>query len=706
MGFISAGPWDLIGHAEVSEEKTDGKIARHLDRDDMVANTINTFCSLTVHCAQCHDHKFDPISAADYYGLQSDFAALDRADRTYDVDPEIAEQRTALEALAAPLREQLNALNERARTASGEGLKALEKTLADARLSPSTAVTQGWHSKMESTPDVIKWVQVDLGTAALTRQVILHPCSDSYNSIGDGFGFPVRFKIEAANDPEFKTGVTLIADATAEEVPNPGIRTQTFPAHAMARYVRLTVTTLGSRKDGFMVALAEMEVLDEAGKNLTTGSQVTSLDSIEAGGRWSTAYLGDGHYPGSDPAKITPTANTKSQIEKLEQARMLMLEAMLGEKDLATFRALTLQLADVAARQQALPPAQLIYAGTIHHGSGTFLGTGAQGGKPRAVTVLMRGDVKHPGPPATPGALKAIAALPGEFSLPPDAPESARRVALARWLTAAENPLTWRSIVNRVWQYHFGHGLVETANDFGHMGAFPTHPELLDWLAATFRDDLHGSLKELHRLIVTSATYRQSSLSENPAAAESDADNHLLWRQNRRKLEAEAVRDSVLAVAGKLDLRMGGPSFQDFVITHPEHSPHYEYDQADPENPALHRRSVYRFLVRSQQQPWMATLDCADPSMLVERRNQTITPLQALAQLNNALMLTMARHFAERLEGLESTLPARIDQAFQLALQRPPTADEHAALLRYATDSGLANACRVLFNLNEFTFVD
>ena len=182
--------------------------------------------------------------------------------------------------------------------------------------------------------------------------------------------------------------------------------------------------------------------------------------------------------------------------------------------------------------------------------------------------MLARGDVQRPGKPAGPGAISAIAALTARFELPTNANESERRAALAKWLTEGRNPLTWRSIVNRVWQYHFGRGIVETPNDFGKMGAPPTHPELLDWLAVTFRDDMGGSLKKLHRLIVTSATYRQSAaVGEASAGQKADVDNHLLWRMNRRKLEAEAIRDSIRAAAGKLDLMMGGPSFQDFVIT-------------------------------------------------------------------------------------------------------------------------------------------
>jgi hypothetical protein len=270
---------------------------------------------------------------------------------------------------------------------------------------------------------------------------------------------------------------------------------------------------------------------------------------------------------------------------------------------------------------------------------------------------------------------------------------------------------------------------VETPNDFGRMGALPTHPELLDWLAAEFRDG-GQSFKSLHRLIVTSATYRQRSGSGDaeaspgpqgkptpratPAAGREprldpgqvDVDNRYLWRQNRRKLEAEAVRDAVLAVSGKLDLRMGGPSFQDFVVERPEHSPHYQYHLHDPDDPKSHRRSIYRFIVRSQQQPFMTVLDCADPSMQVGRRNESLSPLQALSLLNNALMLTMSRHFAERLERMEGGLAAQVRRGHMEALGRPPTAQEQEELEAFARQHGLPNYARLLFNLNEFAFVD
>ncbi|HTA28875.1 MAG TPA: DUF1553 domain-containing protein, partial [Candidatus Cybelea sp.] len=337
-------------------------------------------------------------------------------------------------------------------------------------------------------------------------------------------------------------------------------------------------------------------------------------------------------------------------------------------------------------------------------GSGSFLGTGPNGGEPRLIHVLARGDVRKPGQLVGPGALSWVTALPARFDLPKDAPEGQRRLALAQWITDRRNPLTWRSIVNRVWQYHFGRGLVDTPNDFGKMGQMPTHPELLDWLAAQFRDG-GQSLKGLHRLIVTSAAYRQVS-TVRAAAAAIDSDNQYLWRMNRHRLEAEELCDAVLSVCGTLDLTMYGPGFQDFIIEKPENSPHYRYDLYDPEEASSHRRSIYRFIIRSQAQPFLTALDCADASMFVAKREETLTPLQALALLNDNFMLAMSRHFATRLEQTGGGLDSEINLGFELAFGRAPLTGERKDLVVYAQQYGLANACRVILNLNEFVFVD
>lgn len=701
LGFIAAGPWDFIGHAEVPESKTDGKIARHLDRDDMIGNTIGTFNSLTVQCAQCHNHKFDPIPQEDYYRLQAVFAALDRADKSYDTDPAISRQRGDLLARQQQLLPRKQELEAQIAKAAGPELAELDKQIAAAEQSETSplAAQFGYHSGIEQTADRAKWVQLDLGQSREIDAVEIVGCFDTFNNIGAGFGFPVGFRIELSDEPQFQTGVITVSDQTQRDFPNPGIKPQRFPVGKSGRYLRMTATKLAPRQNDFIFALAEFMVLDAAQKNLALNVPVTSLDSIEAAPRWRRTNLVDGYYRGVTRASVDAIATLQRQRETLWNKKV---EAPVRDE----WTRLQRELAEVAAALTKLPPARVVYAGTVHHGSGAFIGTGASGGIPRPIFLLHRGDVKQPRQEVSPGALRAVAALPADFQLPPGHSEGARRARLAQWLTAPENPLTWRSIVNRVWQYHFGRGLVDTPNDFGRMGGLPTHPLLLDWLAVEFRDG-GQSLKSLHRLIVTSATYRQASTSPlGPQFELTDGDNRYLWRMNRRKLEAEAIHDAALAVSGHLNPQMYGPGFQDFVIEKPEHSPHYQYHLFDPEDPRSHRRSIYRFVVRSQQQPFMTTLDCADPSQRVDRRNESLSSLQALTLLNNGFMVTMEQYFAKSIAESGEELPQQVERAFVQALSRPPTAAELPVLIDYAQQHGLANYCRLLFNLNEFAFVD
>ncbi|MEP6670132.1 MAG: DUF1553 domain-containing protein [Chthoniobacter sp.] len=708
LGFIAAGPWDLIGHSEVPETKTDGKIARHLDRDDMVANTIGTFCSATVHCAQCHNHKFDPITQEDYYSLQAVFAALDRTDRKYYRDDALNARFQELESRRRNVERALSELEKPLKAKVGEPFAALTRKIDGASKAAAEKLGNaspdfGYHSAIAKAQDNVKWVQVDLGKHVDIDHVTLLPCYDDFNAIGAGFGFPVRFKVETCDDPEFKTGVGLLwrrHDQTfMTDFKNPGLQSFTTGGAKddgiAGRYVRVTATKLAPRKNDFIFALAELQVFDPAGINVAQGKAVSALDSIEAPPRWRKSNLTDG---------IAPVAQSPDEKEKLVQEREALLLRFADEATKATRAALLDEQTKVMAELKKLPPPSKVYAGGIQDGTGNFRGTGPDGGKPRPIFVLARGQVTQPGKEAMAGALSMLKFEPARFSVESTAPEGERRVALAHWISDERNPLTWRSIVNRVWQYHFGYGLVGTPNDFGRNGALPSHPELLDWLAAEFRDS-GGSLKQLHRLIVTSATYRQAS-TPNAAAEKIDADNALLWHQNRRKLEAEAVRDSVLAVSGKLDLTMGGPGWQDFVVEHPEHSPHYEYGLADPDDARTQRRAIYRFIVRSQTQPWMTSLDCADPSIRVDRRNESLSALQALALLNNGFMVMQAKHFAERVQGESPDLSGQVERAYRLALGHAPNGADRERSVAFAKANGLPNFCRVLLNLNEFIFVD
>jgi hypothetical protein len=704
LGFISAGPWDLIGHAEVPETKTDGKIARHLDRDDMVSNTMNTFNSMTVQCAQCHNHKFDPISSEDYYSLQAIFAAVDRTNKEYDRDPAVGARRRELQAQVASASAEWKTLLEQVNHSASHRFAELQTQIETATKSKpgESRPEYGYHSGIEARQDSQKWVQIDLGKPCEISKLALAPCSDDFAGIGDGFGFPVRYKVEASSDPEFKKEAVLLVDRTGSDQPKPGIALQAAEfGKVTAQFVRVTATKLAPRQNDYILALAELEVYDAEGKNAARGAAVSSLDSTEAPVRWTRRNLTDGIYPGSK------VKTSEVEIAQWRQELQTLLARNVSANLLGRLQSSSNHLATAKKELAALPAPSVVFVGAVHNGSGAFRGTGPDGGKPRPIFLLNRGDVRKPIKEVSPGALSCIEGLPGRCTATKDQPEGQRRAALAQWITDTRHPLTWRSIVNRVWQYHFGRAIVETPNDFGRMGRAPSNAELLDWLAVEFRDG-GQSFKKLHKLIVTSAAYKQVStvLPEQQAAEKLDADNQLLWRMNRRKLEAEAIRDTVLLLSGKLNPAMYGPAFQDFVVDKPEHSPHYEYYLHDPNDPKSHRRSIYRFIVRSQPEPFMATLDCADPSMLVEKRNESVSPMQALALLNNDFMVVMAENFADRLQNRQDILEDKVSAAFQEALGRKPSQQEREALTEFAKANGMANYCRLLFNLNEFMFVD
>ena len=688
-GFIAAGPWDFVGHVEVRNGTVEKKRVRVLDRDDMVSATMNTFTSLTVHCARCHNHKFDPITQDDYYSLQTVFAAVDRADRPVE-DRETSRKRARLADRRRELESRKRELEKTIRQRGGERLTALEKKIA----SEERAVTGqkrpefGYHSAIESRPDAAKWVQVDLEESVLIDRILLAGCHDSFNGIGVGFGFPVRYRVEISEDPQFRDALR-VHDHEGADARNPGITPQTIPVRGKkARYVRVTATRLAPRKDDFIFALAELEVLTAPGRNVALHKNVRSLDSIEAPVRWRRTNLVDGIYPGKD-------ART---LKRLRSERENLLGEVLTPEFKSRREKLEEELRRVDSLKKALPKPRSVYAAaTRFPRQGNFVPTE---GRPRAIHVLGRGSVTRPGKLAKPGS---VAFLNGAFHLEDPAAPGARRSALAEWIVSDENPLTWRSIVNRVWLYHFGQGLVSTPNDFGFMGSRPTHPRLLDWLAAEFRDGTR-TLKELHRRIVNSAVYRQSS-RHDPAMARIDGDNRYLWRMNRRRLSSEAFRDAVLSVSGKLDLSMYGPGFRAFGFKD-DHSPHYKYHEYDPDDPKTWRRSVYRFVVRSVPDPFMTTLDGADPSELVARRNETVTPLQALALMNNPFMIRMAEHFAARLAEAVKDPIDQIRRGYALAVGREPSEEEAGILLELARKHGLSAVCRMILNTNEFVFVD
>ncbi len=321
---------------------------------------------------------------------------------------------------------------------------------------------------------------------------------------------------------------------------------------------------------------------------------------------------------------------------------------------------------------------------------------------PKAVHLLKRGAFDKPGKEVGPGALSVMQHLPGRFEASSN--EAERRAALAEWLAHHENPLTWRSIVNRVWHSHFGRGLCDTPNDFGRMGSEPTHPELLDWLAVWFRDEANGSLKELHRLILTSQTWQQSSLV---GTNEIDSENYLLWRMNRQRIEAEVFRDSVLRMGGRLDFTMGGPGIEQFAKSKgPQATPALDYSKFDWESPEASRRSIYRVVWRGIPDPFMETMDFPDLGLLAPKRGFSVSALQSLSLFNNDFVLHGSNRLADRVKKETQVNEQQVARAVQLAWLRLPSEEERVLFTAYVQKHGLPAFCRLLLNSSEFLFVE
>jgi hypothetical protein len=331
--------------------------------------------------------------------------------------------------------------------------------------------------------------------------------------------------------------------------------------------------------------------------------------------------------------------------------------------------------------------------------------------KPRNARLQKRGDPKTLGAEVPRRFLEIL----GGQTVAADA-AGGGRLQLAEWLTSPQNPLTARVMVNRIWQQHFGRGLVATPSNFGKQGQPPSHPELLDYLAGRFVAD-NWSIKKMHRLIMLSRTYQLSSVADADNGA-SDPNNQWLWHYERRRLDAESIRDSMLAVSGTLDRTMGGrhpfPPESRWGFT--QHNPF----QADyPTN----RRSVYLMTQRTRRHPYLALFDAADPNSSTAQRTSTTVPTQALFFLNNPFVHEQAARFADRLLAADVETPRRLDQAFQLALGRPPRDEERRAATTYLQESAKelaaagvtpersaaqawASYLRVLFCNNEFVYID
>ncbi|MGV3772792.1 MAG: DUF1553 domain-containing protein, partial [Verrucomicrobiales bacterium] len=704
LGFLATGPWDESSLRDIREDTLDRQIARYLDRDDIVMTVMNTFVSSTAQCARCHNHKFDPISQVDYYNLQAIFAATDKGNKLYDPDPKIAAKRKLL----LKRRQDLQARSPQLQREWSSD--AFQKKVSD------------WVAKEKA--NAVDWIILHPTEAISTNKAELHIQQD-----GSVFSSGTRPETDtyfiSAKVAEETTALRLEV-LSDDQLPMKGPGRQdngnlhlthitvlfTPEGSTHSIQVPLQNPTADWNQDQWEISKAiDADPKTAWGIYPKVGESHQAVFEFEkkiaAKGTLTVALEqnhGGGHLIGKPRLSVTTNA-LPVQLNKVPDTIASILSASettwtdKQKEDLAFYLVSLENESDF----KSLPEQHLVYVG-----SGDFVPDGSfkPADKPREVRALKRGDIKYPGNEAVPAAPSFLSDLPGDFSLTTDSDEATRRAKLALWLTDPKNALAWRSIVNRIWQYHFGTGLVSTPSDFGKMGSEPSHPELLDWLAIWFIDH-GGSFKKLHRLILSSSTYQQSSQT-NPRYAEMDADNRLLWRMNRSRLDAETAKDSMLFLAGKLNVQMGGPSVQQFVMTPGIHvTPNVDYGTFHVDAPENFRRSIYRFIFRTLPDPFMDALDCPDSSQLTPTRNSSVTVSQALAMLNDKSVIRFSEIFAERIQTLALPTPeAEIEAAWKLAFGRAPTASEAANLLEYRNRFGLVNLCRVIFNSNEFLFVN
>jgi hypothetical protein len=708
-GFLVCGPWDEVGNTQ--QGALSRARVREEELEDIVSAVGQTFLGMTVNCARCHDHKFDPIPQADYYRLKSALEGVQHGDRATLPPQEmrVRQQKRAAVQEAVADREKKKAALE----AIGRAAIVHEKTPAfTATVKPFAR----WTFEADARDSVGTLHGTLHGGAVLANGRLKLNGKDAYfqsaplprdlreKTLEAWVRLPdLQQQGGGVLSVEIGGGRTFDAIVFGEREPKKWLAGSEF----FRRSLDLTAPQEAARADELIhvaVAYAADNRISVYRNGMPYGVSFVPA-GIDAALRT---------YPANESHVLIGWRHTgagngflKGEIEEARLYDRALIAAEVGDSFRAGVQAIPLdRVLQALTADQRTERAELLrelerQRVLLRDLDAVPLAYAANSKQPEPTHLLARGDVEKELDVVSAAGLSAIRTLSPDFGLPPDAPESRRRLLLAEWLASPDNPLPARVLVNRVWQYHFGRGLVASPSDFGFNGEQPTHPELLDWLAHEFLAQ-GGSIKKLHRLIVLSNTYRQAS-TYNQEAAQVDADNRWLWRFAPRRLEGEAVRDAMLAVSGDLNPQLGGPSFQPFTVT--VFNSNF-YTLTDPITPEFNRRTLYRVQVNSAKSPLLDTLDCPDPSVKAPKRSTTTTPLQALGLMNNAFVLRQARHFAERVKNeAGGDVNARVSLAYRLAVGREPNAAEAKRARKLASEYGLERVCWVLLNASEFLYL-
>jgi mono/diheme cytochrome c family protein len=637
-GFLVTAAVLLPG--QIGKDEESKRLARQDELGEILINTGEAFLGMSVGCARCHDHKFDPISARDYYSMQAFFAGVDYGSRPLH-NPDAEKAFAASMAKRVPLDKELaqlvpvaNSGQQRPAVNVVENIERFEPVKA--RRVRMTVLATCTDNKREPCIDELEVFDTDGKNVALASSGAVAKASGSKTAAD-------RHELRFVNDGQFGNSRSWMG----KEIGKGWLEITLQGDHVIDRVVW------------------GRDRLGKFGDRLAVEYRI-DISAADSGDDWITVADSEDRKPFTNGFKDAAVDLAALSEEARERAEKLTAERRKIETE-------QMQYGD------GMMP---IYAGKFKD--------------PEPMFVLHRGDPEQPKDEVSP----AVPAIFGELALDNRASDQQRRLALGEWIADAENPLTARVMVNRIWQWHFGIGLVETANDFGEIGVEPSHPELLDWLATEFTRS-GWSMKHMHRLIVLSSTYRQASqISEEGEAR--DADVRLLWRFPSRRLEAEAIRDSMLAVSGRLNLKMGGKGYDLFdsrggtggfrpITTFKDEGL---------------RRMIYSYKVRMEREAVFGAFDCPDAGQSQPRRRQSTTPIQALNLFNSRFTIEEADAFASRVKGeVGDEASDQVKRVWQLTLNRDPSTDELAEAAALVAEHDLSTLCRVVYNSNEFLFL-
>ena len=819
-GFLVAAAALLPG--QIGADAASKRLARQDALDEIIVGTTATFLGVTVGCARCHDHKFDPFTQRDYYAFQAFFAGVEYGERP--IEDSTQKQRVAqaeklepaIDDLTAKLRQfeplafagrtividdedtarttHLAKKNGHGTNPGGTGRGYAQDAGSADRVGNISRTRYTWWPNRKGE-DVFTWNPATAGRFRIwlswgAHGSGVHTRDARYVLDQDGDLKTKGDQTEIANIDQYylsgvttgesekkplwsglfdagvhelsensrvilrggETGTGITADVLVLQEASPESETTSLHARlrgpvsftqnverfppVTARFIRFTTfeTTNDNR---YEPCLDELEVF-RAGSNpenvaRADGVRLSSSGNYSNSGKHQLKHINDGRY-GNSFSWISnekgggwvqlelPQPETIDRIEwardrdgkfsdrlpvryqlmvsvdgetwmtvASSQDRVLMgtpfdhvafIQRAASGSATEEIPKLTAQLKKLQSQKAELEKPRVVFGGIFK--------------KPTVTRVLRRGDPEQPLDPIAPHVPVSL----GSTRTTPEEADQKRRIELARWIASADNPLTARVMVNRIWQFHFGRGLVDPPSDFGLRGSKPTHPDLLDWLASEF---IAGgwSIKKLHHLILTSATYQRSA-KINPVAQAVDGDARLLWRFPSRRLEAEAIRDGMLAVNGNLNLKTGGPGFN-FFKTRGGLTGFPPVEEFGPEEM---RRMIYGHRIRMEPAPIFGAFDCPDAGQPTPVRSQSTTAIQALNLFNSPFVIDQAKALAGRARkesGKDES--AQVDRCWVLALGRKPTATEAAAAQQAARDHGLDTVCRALFNSNEFLFL-